>query len=52
MDGAEAASPGDLSKLRQELWGAQADYVAAASPFFRELWAGRRPPARRSGIRW
>lgn len=46
MDGAEAASPGELSRLRQESWGAQADYVAAASPFFQALWDGRRPPAR------
>ena len=46
MDGAEAASPGELARLRQELWGAQAEYVAAASPFFRALWGGRRPPAR------
>ncbi|MBE9552187.1 MAG: phenylacetate--CoA ligase family protein, partial [Proteobacteria bacterium] len=46
MDDAEAASPGELVRLRQELWGAQADYVAASSPFFQALWAGRRPPAR------
>ncbi|MBE9554151.1 MAG: phenylacetate--CoA ligase family protein [Proteobacteria bacterium] len=46
MGDAEAASPGELASLRQELWGAQADYVAASSPFFQSLWDGRRPPAR------
>jgi len=46
MDGAEVASAAELAALQQELWGPQADYVAAASPFHRNLWAGRRRPAR------
>ncbi|MDH3229447.1 MAG: phenylacetate--CoA ligase family protein [Alphaproteobacteria bacterium] len=46
MDAAETASPAELARLQHDLWGAQAEYVAAASPFFRTLWNGRSPPAR------
>ena len=50
MDAAETASPAELARLQQDLWGAQAEYVAAASPFFRTLWDGRLPPARLEGL--
>jgi len=46
VDGAEAASRAELAAVQQESWTRQAEYVAAASPFFHELWAGRRPPPR------
>jgi len=46
LDGAEAASAAELAAVQQERWARQAEYVAATSPFCRELWAGRHPPAR------
>ncbi len=46
IDDAETVSAAEMAALQQQRWESQADYVAAASPFHRRLWAGRRPPSR------
>ncbi len=40
----ETAGGAELARHQQALWQDQSAYVAANSAFYRQLWAGRRPP--------
>lgn len=44
LAGAERLALSEIAGHQAEAWRAQSAYVAACSPFYQALWAGRRPP--------
>ena len=44
LEDTETLLPAELSARQQAAWTRQREYVATASPFYRDLWDGRAPP--------